>query len=640
MGRIKIKSLKYEGKKYFYFNDKFKDGKNILLGENGNGKSTFTYLIIYSLGIKVDYFINGKEGVIEEIFSDEDKYVELVININEEEYVLNRKIPSSYISVYDVKRKSYTSYNIARNGDIYEKEKKTFSDWILEKLNIGITEVSQFSTNHKINFDDLFRLMYYDQKTPSGEIIGGFGIKSTDYFKNSSIMKRSIFEILISDYFKEYYNTYYEIKDKLKEKEEIKETKKSIQSLIEGVVRETNLDKIEDIEEVISYNKGEIERLKKIRETHINSNYENSIEENNELNIDRINSIQEEISLLTMKKNKLEIDIEEIQEEINKAQYVRKNLEDDINYLDRILFTSKMYNIINDDTCPFCLEKINENAGKCICGSDKYLDYEKFIYSDVEYLKMMKSKIKGLRTTNYTIESCEEELKEILSKHKYIEEKLKYLLMSIKEISAELVSGIDFKSVDMLTEEIMLLKEELIELEVLKSKLDNLDNVNKNIANLENKLDSLRKNLDELEIQKSDIISKNLKIFFDKYYLWITEFYDDKKINISLDRDYKPVVKFYREESFSVPKRFFYYLSLLNLSLKKNINYPRFLLIDTLKSAGIDVPRLRNLIPYLNELEGEEYQVIMTCGYEEYDNSLNWNIIDELSDENKLLKLK
>ena len=482
--------------------------------------------------------------------------------------------------------------------------------------------------------------MYYDQKTPSGEIIGGFGIKSMDYFKNSSIMKRSIFEILISDYFKEYYNTYYEIKDKLKEKEEIKETKKSIQSLIEGVVRETNLDKIEDIEEVISYNKDEIERLKKIRETHINSNYENSIEENNELNIDRINSIQEEISLLTMKKNKLEIDIEEIQEEINKAQYVRKNLEDDINYLDRILFTSKMYNIINDDTCPFCLEKINENGGKCICGSDKYLDYEKFIYSDVEYLKMMKSKIKGLRTTNYTIESCEEELKEILSKHKYIEEKLKYLLMSIKEISAELVSGIDFKSVDMLTEEIMLLKEELIELEVLKSKLDNLDNVNKNIANLENKLDSLRKKLDELEIQKSDIISKNLKIFFDKYYLWITEFYDDKKINISLDRDYKPVVKFYREESFSVPKRFFYYLSLLNLSLKKNINYPRFLLIDTLKSAGIDVPRLRNLIPYLNELEGEEYQVIMTCGYEEYDNSLNWNIIDELSDENKLLKLK
>ncbi|MDK0563811.1 hypothetical protein P5E48_07445 [Clostridium perfringens] len=63
-------------------------------------------------------------------------------------------------------------------------------------------------------------------------------------------------------------------------------------------------------------------------------------------------------------------------------------------------------------------------------------------------------------------------------------------------------------------------------------------------------------------------------------------------------------------------------------------------MIDTLKIAGIDVPRLRNLIPYLNQIEGEEYQAIMTCGYEEYDNSLNWNILDELSDENKLLKLK
>ncbi|EGT3617654.1 hypothetical protein FHH43_15720, partial [Clostridium perfringens] len=508
MGRIKIKSLKYEGEKYFYFNDKFKNGKNILLGDNGNGKSTFTYLIVYALGIKVDYFLKGKEEVIKEIFSDKDKYVELVIDINQEEYVLNRKIPSAYISVYDVRKNSYTSYNIARNGDMYEKENKTFSDWILEKLNIGITEISQFSTSHKINFDDLFRLMYYDQKTPSGEIIGGFGIKSGDYFKNSNIMKRSIFEILISNYFSEYYKTYYEIKDKQKEKEEIKEDKKSIESLIDGVVGKINLDEIGNIEEEIIYNKDEIERLKNIRQSHINNEHEDSIEQNNELNIERIEAIQGEVSLLTMEKNKLEIDIEEIQEELNKAQYVRKILEDDISYLDRILFTSKMYNIINKDTCPFCLEKINSNLDKCICGSDKYLDYEKFVYSDVEYLKMMKSKIKGLRTTNYTIESCEEELKDMLNKKEAIEERIRYLLMSIKEISSELVSGIDFKSIDMLTEEIMVLKEKLIELEVLKSKLDNLANVDKNIINIENTLNKLRKKLDELEIQKSDIISQ------------------------------------------------------------------------------------------------------------------------------------
>ena len=95
--------------------DKFKDGINILLGENGNGKSTFTYLIIYALGLKVDFFEINSNDVIEQIYRDTDKYVELVININDEEYILHRKIPSTYISIYNKKNNSYTTYKFARN---------------------------------------------------------------------------------------------------------------------------------------------------------------------------------------------------------------------------------------------------------------------------------------------------------------------------------------------------------------------------------------------------------------------------------------------------------------------------------------------------------------------------------------------
>lgn len=640
MGRLKIKSIKYEGANYYYYNNKFKDGINILLGENGNGKSTFTYLIIYALGLKVDFFEINSNDVIEQIYRDTDKYVELVININDEEYILHRKIPSTYISIYNKKNNSYTTYNIARNGILYEKENITFSDWILNKLNIDIIEINQFSSTHKINFTDLFRLMYYDQKTPNSEIISCFGIKQNDFFRNSNIMKKSIFEVLISNYFNEYYKTYYSIKEYQRQKNEKKEEIKAFENLINGIMLETKIDILDNIHCSITKKREEMQKLQYVREKSIRINQEDSIEENNELNMDRINSLQEEIALLILKKNTLDMQLEDIQEELNKAQYVRKNLENDINYLDRILFTSKMYNVINEDSCPFCLEKITENKGKCICGSDKYLDYEKFIYSDKEYLSIMKSKIKGLKTTNDTISICEDEIRLYSKRSHELDNKIHFLLESIKQISEDIITGVNFTNINILTEKIMVLKEQLIELEVLESKLSEVDKIKKESIKIETILKQLKHRLEELEVEKSNNISENLNFFFNLYDLWLRNFYETKDINVSLDRDYKPVIKYYQEQSFNVPKRFFYYLALLNLSIEKNINFPRFLIIDTLKSEGIDVAKLKRLIPYLNEIDGSDFQVIMTCGYEEYSENLNWNILHRLSDDDKLLKIK
>ena len=55
----------------------------------------------------------------------------------------------------------------------------------------------------------------------------------------------------------------------------------------------------------------------------------------------------------------------------------------------------------------------------------------------------------------------------------------------------------------------------------------------------------------------------------------------------------------------------FYYLSLLKLSLDKNINYPRFVLIDTVKAEGIDIENLKKLIAYLDEFKDKECQIII-----------------------------
>lgn len=636
MGRLKIKVVKYEGKNYCYYNDKFKDGINILLGDNGNGKSTFTYLILYALGIKVEYFEKNSNEVIKEIFNDSDKYVELTIQINGYDYVVNRKIPSPFISVLDIVNNKYSTYNIARNGIIYEKKNQTFSDWILEKLNIDIVEINQYSSFHKINFDDIFRLMYYDQKTPNSEIISYFGIDYNNFFKTSSILKRSIFEILISNYFKDYYETYYVIKSKQKEKDKKVESSKVIECLIENIKSKIGFDSELILDNIINSKKAELQRIENIREQSILSQ---DSEEDDDFNMDRINVLQNEITLMNLKRNSLELQLDDAQEDLNKSFYVKTSLENDISYLDKILFTSKIYNIINEESCPFCLEEIN-TKGKCICGSDKNLDYEKFIYSDKEYLEIMKSKIKGLNTTNDTIDFCKQEIDLYKNNINMVSDKVNYILDGINKISKEIGRGTNFIGINQLTQRIVELKEELMELELLETKNSELTDIKKQINKIDISLEKLKVRLYELDEEKNNIISENLTEFIGMYDKWLREFYNTKEINVSMDRNYKPIIGYYQEQSFNVPKRFFYYLSLLKLSLKKDINYPKFMIIDTLKSEGIDLKRLRMLIPYLNDLEGSDFQIIMTTGYEEYSNDLKWNIIDELNESNKLLKKK
>lgn len=362
-------------------------------------------------------------------------------------------------------------------------------------------------------------------------------------------------------------------------------------------------------------------------------------EDDYDLNIDRINRLQREVLLLISDRNSLELELDNLQEDLNKAFYVKVSLEKEISYLDKILFTSKIYNVINDNSCPFCLEN-TINKGKCICGSDKNLEYEKFIYSDKEYLEIMKSKIKGLSTTNDTINFCENEIKNIKKKIENINNKINYILETLSNISKEISQGTNFTAIDDLTQRIVELREEIMGLELLRSKNNELTHLKKEIEKKDILLDELKLRLDKLDEDKNNAISDNLREFISIYDKWMREFYNTREINVSLDRNYKPIIGYYQEQSFNVPKRFFYYLALLQLSLKKEINYPKFTIIDTLKDKGIDLDRLKLLIKYLNKLEGYDYQLIMTSGYEEYPADLKCNIIDRLNDNNKLLKKK
>src|SRR4051812_40410633 len=157
MGSLLINKVKYSGDNYFFESPQLNPGLNIIEGSNGNGKSTFMNFIYYALSGKVDEFsISNKETHVE-ITKDKNNYIELDVIINGEGHLLKRFINSNDITIFDSKGDVVV---LPINRSKYEKN--TFSDWILGKLEIPVVEVFQGVNNFKINFKDLFRLIYHN----------------------------------------------------------------------------------------------------------------------------------------------------------------------------------------------------------------------------------------------------------------------------------------------------------------------------------------------------------------------------------------------------------------------------------------------------------------------------------------------
>ncbi len=71
-----------------------------------------------------------------------------------------------------------------------------------------------------------------------------------------------------------------------------------------------------------------------------------------------------------------------------------------------------------------------------------------------------------------------------------------------------------------------------------------------------------------------------------------------------------------------------YYLSMMELSLvEPDVPFPRFLLVDTPETAGIEIDSLTNVIGKFQDLESlkVDFQVILATGLKKYPESLLGN---------------
>jgi hypothetical protein len=215
MGSLIIKQVEYSGDKYYFKSPKFSSGINVIKGDNGSGKSTFSYFIEFGLGGDIKIFNKNNVGEkYKEIIEDKNNYIELDVLINNENFKFKRFIGTNDIFI------EFQNGEVKKRCLRRQDSRYIFSDWLLSKLEIERFKLSLGSTDWYFNFNDIFRLLYYDQDTELRKIYKK--PNSENFVTDSAIIRKSIFETLMGTSSDEYFLKMNELNDSKIKKQEAK----------------------------------------------------------------------------------------------------------------------------------------------------------------------------------------------------------------------------------------------------------------------------------------------------------------------------------------------------------------------------------------------------------------------------------
>jgi hypothetical protein len=236
-------------------------------------------------------------------------------------------------------------------------------------------------------------------------------------------------------------------------------------------------------------------------------------------------------------------------------------------------------------------------------------------------------------------------LKTILTTINTYNESITNIRLYIEDLTKDITAEYNSAYIRKLDNRIYGLKEELLKLDQADSLAQKKEKIASKLSTLRNEVNSLKIKVDScLSSAKEDMLSR--KETFNQTYLELMKNADQFCFDAYLGDDYMPYVNLreYRARSASVPKRLMYFLTLLILSLQNNVNYPRFLMIDTPNKEGIDK---ENLIKNLQELSKaytqrkghtKTFQIILTTGIDTYPEEFKEYIFLTLEGKNRLLK--
>lgn len=617
MGRLAVRRVVYSGKNYSFESPYLNDGIVIMEGVNGHGKSTFMNLIYYGLGGRVPAFNKNDEdsnSKHNEIYNDEDNYVELEIEIDAEIYELTRYIGNNSIFVVG-ENKEVIETCVYRNQS--NDDTVVFSDWILSKLNIEVFDIVQGTKSFKLNFSDLMRLIYHDQSTEVDKIYKE--ADNSNFLSDSLEIRKAIFEVLLGRTYNEYYFTLGQYKLKLKEYEKVQAVMDSYDDFL-GEILDYDLANVLHIASMILENQEMLARVK----------IERGIATNEKSNSNEIlKLIENQKRLLLEKQSEKDNWLQaksSINQSIDKILYLIDEAEKELQEIEKIRLVNKKLKLFTPNTCPYCLREVEREKGKCICGNDiSEEQYEKFFYTDHEYLDILKVKKKSIQSLAKLLEKKNDRMEGVLRNIRDTDKEISDLKEYINELMKDITSDYNSAYVRQLDARERDLNAKIAELQQAEELAKKREKIAAQLIKLKNEVEGLKNKVDSfLTSAKEDMFLK--KNDFSEIYLDLMKQADEHCYSAYIGDDYMPNINLraYRERSASVPKRLMYFLTLLVESLKNEVSFPRFLMIDTPNKEGIDKENLITNIALLKKAEEYKesrelpYQIILTTGLDTY----------------------
>lgn len=609
MGNLMIKKVNYYGEKYYFESPNFTYGINIIEGDNGSGKSTLCYFIEFGLGGDIKIFSRKNENdKYRQIANDKNNYIELYIEIDNEEYILKRYINQNDIFI-KFKDSSIKKYCVSRK----HCEGEVFSDWILNKLNIKKFELSLGTTNWYFNFNDIYRLLNYDQNTSPQKIFKS--PNSENFVTDSLIIRKTIFETIMGNISDEYFLKYNELNSK---KLELQESKYILDEFNKQNPKlESNLKS------------KKIERKELLEQINKLINTRNDYQKKHIKIDDKFKQIEEKKSeLINLEidnaKNNLEIRSLKIEKEkIEKLLNIQINEIDSIN---KSIFTHEKLNLFDFEMCPFCANEVQKQDRKCLCGNDIIENnYEKFLYDTSEYKEIIKYKEKSLESIKYSLSSFEDDIKNLNQEFNLNNKKIEELNIFIKSAIESIEYSGNSKIIEDIDNKIGEIKEKIFQSEDLIKLYEQKENNEKRFNEKQSSYKLLK---EEFDLMKEKYIesNKSMIINFNKIYNSLMIDSTCKAEKAFINDDYMPIIDDgdYRENSAIVPKRMMYYFTLISMALKfDNIKHPKLLIMDTPEESGIDdisaniilFDKALELSKKTPESEIGKFQFILTTGH-------------------------
>ena len=637
MGRLAIRRVVYSGDKYSFESPYLNDGIVIMEGVNGHGKSTFMNLIYYGLGGRVQAFNKNDDNDSKkhnEIFYDTNNYVELLIEIDDEKYELTRYIGDNLIFVVGEDEEVRETCVLRNQSD---EHTMVFSDWILGKLNINVFDIVQGTRSFKLNFTDLLRLVYHDQETEVDKVYKE--ADNSNFLSDSLEIRKAIFEILLGKTYNDYYSTLGQYKLTMKELEKAQAVMDSYDEFL-GEVLDYDLANVVHINSMISEKQEMIEKVQIERE--IASREQGNSDEIWQL----IGQQKKELMLNQHKLEEWESAKNLTTQSIDKILYLIDESEKELSEIEKIRLVNKKLKLFTPNTCPYCLREVEREKGKCICGNDiEEEQYEKFFYTDEEYLDILKVKKKSIQSLEQLLERKSQRLKIIIGHIEKAEQSIEKIRLYIDDLTKDIATNYNSAYIRQLDERERELNGIILELKQAKDLAKKRETLASQVIQLRNKVEGLKIRVDSfLNAARKDMLNK--KKDFDEVYFSLMKRADEHCYSAYIGEDYMPHINLgaYRERSAAVPKRLMYFLTMLIESLKNEANFPQFLMIDTPNKEGIDKENLIKNIGLLAEADKyteemkTQYQIILTTGIDTYPEEFKNNVFYKLEGENYLLQ--